>query len=1022
MIEANTAARLAARFATLAPAQRRAFLDKMAEQGMAFSQLPIPALPRPDASADHGAPLSYAQQRQWFLHRFEPDSAAYHISSSVELRGALDVDALAAAFATLARRHEALRTSFVANAAGHARQLVRPEVVIALPVTELSANPDAADVHAAAIAEAPFDLGVAPLLRVHLLKLGHQSHRLVLVMHHIVSDGWSMQLLIDELGAAYRARVADQPLALPAPQIGYTDYAAWQRNWLEAGERERQLNWWRDAQAGAPTVLALPTDRPRPARAAYLAQRCEIDIPDALAQALRERAQAQGGTLFMALLAGFHALLYRYTGSRDICVGVPVAGRNRIETERVVGLFVNTQIVRGQIDGRRPLSALLGDIREAVLGAQAHQDLPFEQLVDALQPERSMSYHPLFQVVHNHRRGDRAGRLSLPGLELESAPVGERATALELTLDTREDSAGQIHACFHYAAELFDVATAQRLARHYLRLLQQLADAPDCALDAVELLDAAERDSLLALGQGEVPADACMPVHAQIARHALAQPEAVAVTCGEQTLRYGELLARADRLAAVLHARGIGAEDRVGIALSRSLDIIVTLLAVMRAGAAYVPFDPAYPKDRLAYLFEDSVIRLLVTEPALLDTLPAPASLPVLTLDMVGNGPTLAAEVPVHPSQLAYVIYTSGSTGRPKGVCVSHGPLAMHVAATIDAYEMGLHSRELHFLSFAFDGAHERWLCALACGGSLVLRDDALWTPEQTAQAMIRHGVTNAGFPPAYLRQLAEYVEQSGERPDVSLYSFGGEAMPRGAFAQARRALGARTYINGYGPTETVVTPMVWKVRGDAPEADFAGTYAPIGRPVGDRRCYLLDAELNLVPPGVAGELHIGSEGLARGYLNRPGMSAERFIPDPFADDGARLYRTGDLARWLPDGQLEYLGRIDQQLKIRGFRIEPGEIEARILAQAGVGNAAVLAVEGPAGARLVAYVVSTSAAQIDVAAVRTALAADLPDYMVPAAFVVIDTLPLTPNGKLDRRALPAPAFESAQTFVAPEGE
>jgi len=1020
MIEANTAARLAARFATLAPAQRRAFLDKMAEQGIAFSQLPIPALPRAQASHPFDAPLSYAQQRQWFLHRFEPDSAAYHISSSVDLRGTLDVAALHAAFATLAARHEALRSAFVADADGNVRQIVHPAVTIDLPLTDLSADPAAADARAAVLAEAPFDLARAPLLRVHLLKLGHQSHRLVLVMHHIVSDGWSMQLLIDELAAAYQAQAAGQELSLPPAPIGYTDYAAWQRNWLEAGEQARQLSWWCDTLAGAPGVLALPADRPRPATAAYVAQRCDINIPDTLVTALRERAQAKRGTLFMALLTGFHALLYRYTASRDICVGVPVAGRTRIETERVVGLFVNTQIVRARIDGRQPLTALFDGVRLAVLGAQAHQDLPFEQLVDALLPERSVSYHPLFQVVHNHRRADRAARVSLPGLELESAPVGERTTALELTLDTREDSAGRVHARFHYAQELFDAATAQRLARHYLRLLRQLADDPALELDAVDLLDPDERRALLTLGHGELPAADGLPVHAHIARHAAAHPEAVAVICGEQTLRYGELLDRADRLAAVLHARGIGTDDRVGIALSRSPDIIVALLAVMRAGAAYVPFDPAYPKDRLAYLFDDSAIRLLVTEPALLDALPAPAALPVLTLDMVPADVAPLPEVAVHPDQLAYVIYTSGSTGRPKGVCVAHGPLAMHVAATIDAYEMGKHSRELHFLSFAFDGAHERWLCALACGGSLVLRDDALWTPEQTAAAMARHGVTNAGFPPAYLRQLAEYCEQTGQHPPVSLYSFGGEAMSRGGFAQARRALGAQTYINGYGPTETVVTPMVWKVRADDSAADFPGTYAPIGRPVGDRCCYLLDAELNLVPPGVAGELYIGGEGLARGYLNRPGMTAERFIPDPFADTGARLYRTGDLARWLPDDQLEYLGRIDQQLKIRGFRIEPGEIEARIAAQPDVAEAAVLAVEGPSGARLAAYVVATGGATVDVHAIRTALTAELPDYMVPAAFVVLDALPLTPNGKLDRRALPAPVFDSGQAFVAPE--
>ncbi|WP_231586583.1 condensation domain-containing protein, partial [Cupriavidus basilensis] len=522
MIEANTAARLAARFATLAPAQRRAFLDKMAEQGIAFSQLPIPALPQGGDDAA-GAPLSYAQQRQWFLHQFEPASAAYHISSGVSLRGRLDVAALGAAFATLAQRHAALRTAFVADAAGEVRQRVLPAAALAMPLLDLyqgsaaEATPQAraarADAIAAELAGQPFDLGSAPLLRVRLLRLGEEEHRLLLVMHHIVSDGWSMQLLIDELAACYRAHLLGDAASLPALPVGYADYAAWQRNWLEAGEQERQLAYWRAQLADAPAVLALPTDRPRPAAAVYQAHRLDIEIPDALAQALRERGRAHGATLFMVLLAGFQALLYRHAGSRDLCVGVPVANRNRIETEGVVGLFVNTQIVRGRLDGRQPLAAALEQARAAVLGAQAHQDLPFEQLVDALQPERSMSYNPLFQVVHNHRRSDRAALAELPGLVLETAPIGERSTALELTLDTRESTDGHISACFHYAAELFDAATVARLGAHYLRLLRQLAEAPEVALDAVALLDAGERSALLALGQGEAPPADGLAVH-----------------------------------------------------------------------------------------------------------------------------------------------------------------------------------------------------------------------------------------------------------------------------------------------------------------------------------------------------------------------------------------------------------------------------------------------------------------------------------------------------------------------------
>ncbi|MBY4899380.1 condensation domain-containing protein, partial [Cupriavidus sp. AU9028] len=558
MIEANTAARLAARFATLAPAQRRAFLDKMGEQGIAFSQLPIPALPQAGTDGAYEAPLSFAQQRQWFLHRFEPGSAAYHISSSVTLRGTLDVAALNAAFAAVTQRHEALRTVFVSDERGNARQRVLAHVSLDLPITDLSADPDpdaGADQLAAGIAELPFDLGQAPLLRVQLLRLRERHHRLVLVMHHIVSDGWSMQLLIDDIAAAYRAQLQGETGEAPAvqerPPVRYTDYAAWQRNWLEAGEQARQLEWWRSELAGAPAVLALPTDHPRPAAAVYRVGRCDIAIDDALAHGLRERAREHGATMFMLLQAGFQALLYRYTGSSDICVGMPVANRNRLEIERVVGLFVNTQILRVRIDGREPLRALLEQVRTAVLGAQAHQDLPFEQLVEALQPERSMSYNPLFQVVHNHRRGDRAAAAALPGLELESAPVGERTTALELTLDTREDSAGHIHASLLFAEDLFDASTAARLAAHYLRLLRALVDAPEQPLNRVDLLDDGERSALLELGHGDVGSAVAQPVHARIAAHAALHPDALAVVCGGQTLCYGELLARADRLAAV---------------------------------------------------------------------------------------------------------------------------------------------------------------------------------------------------------------------------------------------------------------------------------------------------------------------------------------------------------------------------------------------------------------------------------------------------------------------------------------
>ncbi|MDF3833723.1 amino acid adenylation domain-containing protein, partial [Cupriavidus basilensis] len=959
-------------------------------------------------------PLSPMQAGMLYhsVARSDAGGGAYINQLRVDIDG-LDAGRFAAAWRDALRSHDTLRTGFLQRGE-QPLQWVARDVVLPYAEEDWSLRAPASlgaalDELAAADLARGFDLERPPLMRLTLVRTAAARHHLVWTVHHLLVDGWSTSQLLGEVLQRYAGE------AVAAPEGRFADYI----DWLQARDAQAAQAFWSGSLAGFDTPTRLAETLAAPASGSgygLLQHACSA----AQTERLAAYARAQKVTMNTVVQAAWLLLLQRCTGQRRVAFGATVAGRPAEVpgAQQMLGLFINTLPVLAEPRAAQDLGDWLRELQAFNLSAREHAHTPLSDI----QRWGGQAGQRLFDsilVFENFPLEDALASAGRCGLGFET----QGSTGLtEYEMDVEVSLRQTLRLSFTYMRRAFDAEQVAAICAQMMALLGAMGTSPAQTVGSLSLLGPDEQAALLALGQGEVPADACMPVHAQIARHALAQPQAVAVTCGEQTLRYGELLARADRLAAVLHARGIGAEDRVGIALSRSPDIIVTLLAVMRAGAAYVPFDPAYPKDRLAYLFEDSAIRLLVTEPALLDTLPAPASLPVLTLDMVGNGPTLAAEVPVHPSQLAYVIYTSGSTGRPKGVCVSHGPLAMHVAATIDAYEMGSHSRELHFLSFAFDGAHERWLCALACGGSLVLRDDALWTPEQTAQAMIRHGVTNAGFPPAYLRQLAEYVEQSGERPDVSLYSFGGEAMPRGAFAQARRALGARTYINGYGPTETVVTPMVWKVRGDAPEADFAGTYAPIGRPVGDRRCYLLDAELNLVPPGVAGELHIGGEGLARGYLNRPGMSAERFIPDPFADDGARLYRTGDLARWLPDGQLEYLGRIDQQLKIRGFRIEPGEIEARILAQAGVGNAAVLAVEGPSGARLVAYVVPAGGAQVDIAAVRTALAADLPDYMVPAAFVVIDTLPLTPNGKLDRRALPAPEAEGAEHFVAPRNE
>ncbi|SCX59800.1 non-ribosomal peptide synthetase [Variovorax sp. EL159] len=1012
------------RFSRLNPAQRRAVYQKIRAEGFTIGQFPIVAR---DASAQPACVPSYAQMRQWFLWQLDAGSSAYHISGGLRLEGQLDIEALKESFNALVARHESLRTVFSATAEGLVEPRVLPHVVLDIPFVDLSSL-EAAQREARAqeetrrIADTPFDLTTGPLLRVALIRLGGDAHVLAVVMHHIVSDGWSMRIVVDEFVAQYRARVQGLAPEAEALPIQYADYAIWQKHWLEAGEKDRQLDYWK-AQLGAEhPVLQLPTDHPRSADGKYRAAHHATALPPSLAEALRRRAQAEGATLFMVLLTGFQVLLNRYTAQKDIRVGVPIANRHRVESERIIGFFVNTQVLRNALDGRMRLKQALANTREAALGAQAHQDLPFEQLVEALQPERSLSTAPLFQVMFNHLQQDHRALESLPGLALQDYALGEQAAQFELTLGAIEDGPGQVQLNFHYARELFDARTVERMAAHYFAVLEALAHAPDQRIGDIDLLAADETRQLTQWGVNlRAEGGDAEPVHRLMARQAKAQPDATALIFGDRTLSYGELDRRANRLAHRLIAWGVKPEARVGIAVERSMDMVVGLLGILKAGAAYVPMDTEYPVDRLAYMAEDSGIALLVTQSHLRSRVPLREGVRVLELDTtdLAADSELASEVPVHAGQLAYIIYTSGSTGMPKGVMVAHGPFAAHCVDTAVLYEMGPRSCELHFLSFSFDGAHERLFTALCCGASLLLRDATLWTAEQTLDAMQRHGVTNAGFPPVYLRQLADWARDTGRCPPVHLYSFGGEAMSRESFDAVRKHLKPQILINGYGPTEAVVTPMLWKV--DA-AASFSEGYAPIGQPVGGRKAYVLDGDLNRVPRNVAGELYLGGTGLARGYLHRAGLSAERFVADPFDGAGGRLYRTGDWVRWRDDGQLEYLGRIDHQVKVRGFRIELGEIEARLLAEPEVRQAVVIAAAGLSGARLVAYVSSRSGQQADAAQLKERLARALPDYMVPAVVMVVDALPLSPSGKVDRHALPEPTAETGRAYEAPQGE
>ncbi len=1018
----SAAHRIARRFVLMPQDKRRLYLEKMAQENLSPANLPVPEC----QSALQTLPLSYAQERLWFLWQLEPDSAAYNLPRALRLRGQLDLVALGQSFDALVERHQPLRTVFALHD-GKACQVIQEAAPVTIDVETFTA-PDPLGTGLQAYIEAeihrPFDLLTGPLLRVRLVQLADDDHVLVLTLHHIVSDGWSMQLMVDELVQGYLARTgAGQGAPLAELPIQYADYAIWQRSWMEAGELERQLAFWQAELGGEQPVLQLPTDHMRPAFPSGRGSGVELQLPPALSAALLDLAKSQGVTVFMLLLASFQSLLYRYTGQADVRIGVPSANRNRPEIEGLIGFFVNTQVFKSQLDGRLRFTQLLEQVKDRSIQAQAYQDLPFEQLVEHLSPERSLSHSPLFQVMFNHQRETAAqSLLELPGLRIEGVAWRNQTAKLDLALDTREAN-GQLSARFTYASDLFEPGTIERLARHWQQLLAAIVDQSDCALGDLPLLDETERSHALLAWKNDQRDATFVAVHQRIAEHARLTPDAIAVTCQTRSLSYAELDARAERLASRLYLRTGGAAVRIGIALPRDEQVFVALLAVLKAGCAYVPLDLQHPPQRLAYLMRDAGMPLLLTHASVSAGLPTDAGVVALDID------TLLAEVepdapapnlPTAAQQLAYVIYTSGSTGEPKGVEVAHQPIALHCQAIGERYAMTPADCELLFMSLAFDGAHERWLTTLTHGGRLLLREEGLWTPEQTLQAMDAHGVSVAAFPPVYLQQLAEHAAAHGPVPAVRIYCFGGDAVPNASFERVREVLRPQHIINGYGPTETVVTPLLWKAPADqaCPSA-----YAPIGSPVGLRTACVLDADLNLVPAGASGELYLGGL-LAQGYLNRPGLTAERFVADPFSRFGERLYRTGDLVRLRADGEYDYLGRVDQQVKIRGFRIELGEIESRLLAHSAVEDAVVQARDGQGGKQLVAYVVARQeqAPTPLVTLLRAALKAELPDYMVPAHFMLMDSLPLTPNGKLDRKALPAPDFSArAEDHVEPAG-
>jgi amino acid adenylation domain-containing protein len=1010
-------------YSALSADKRQKALTLLREQGIDIRTFPIVCrpqdLPHPESS--------FSQRSLWFLEQIQPGNASYNMPGAVRLRGRLDVPALHATLNEIVRRHETLRTSF-ASTDGVPLQRIAAPLPLALPLTDLRGlAPAERDASAAALARAeagaPFDLGVAPLLRVHLLQLADDEHVILFTLHHIIADGWSIGVLVREVAALYRAYTQGLPSPLPPLPIQYADFAHWQRSWLTGAVLERQLAYWKTQLADAPTLLALPTDRPRPAVQSHRGAAWHLTIPAATTGALRTLAQSSGATLFMVLAAAFNVLLARHAGQDDICIGTAIANRNRSETEDLIGFFVNSLVLRTRVDDDASFAALLAQVRSTTLDAYTHQDLPFEQLVEVLQPARHTSHAPLFQVMLI-LQNTRSETFELPGLVIAPGP-GSRSTArFDLTLEAIE-TAHELECVFEYNTDLFDKATIERMADHFLCLLDAVAAAPATRVADLPLLAEAERAQLLAdWNDTSLDWNGPASVHALFEAQVRANPHACAAVFINERLSYAELNERANRLAHYLRGRGVGPDVAVAVHLERSLALPVALLGVLKAGGAYLPIDPGHPQERVAFMLADVRPVLVLTEQHLLATLPADAP-PALCLDsqwsLVAHESATDPAALAGPDHLAYIIYTSGSTGRPKGVAIAHGGIVNRMLWMQQAYQLTPADRVLQKTPFGFDVSVWEFFWTFATGAALILaipggHQDARYL----ADLIESEAVTTMHFVPP---MLDAFLDQGDLLKCRSLRTVicSGQELPYELQLRFLRQLSGVALHNLYGPTEATVDVTSWDCA-----APCSRDIVPIGKPIANTRIYLLDRHQRPVPVGVAGELHIAGEALARGYLNRPGLTADKFIPDPFgAVPGGRMYKTGDLARYLPDGNIEYLGRIDRQIKLRGFRIEPGEIEAALARLAGVREAVVLLREDtPGERRLVAYLTPQPDQSVpEPPQLRGALAEHLPDYMVPAHFVALQAFPLTPNGKVDKKALPAldQAMFAARVWESPLG-
>lgn len=1000
------------RLASLSPEQRELLLKQLQKKKSKQAQPKIGAIKHYERSSNR-LPMSYAQQRLWFLDQFQSGSASYNISAALKLRGNLDVEALRLAFEEIVNRHESLRTTFV-NEDGQGKQVINDPQRWELPTISLEPlseeeQDEVIKTRFQGDAHTSFDLINGPLLRTRLIRLASDRHILIVTMHHIVADGWSMGVLIKEVATLYEAYSEDRSSPLPDLKIQYADYAQWQREWLTGDRLEKQLSYWKERLQGAP-VLELPTDFSRPPVQTFAGANIQFELEPSLATRLNELAKKQGVTLFTVLMATLKVLLHRYSGQEDLCVGTPIANRTRPELEPLIGCFVNTLAVRSDLGGNISFTSLLRQMQQDLTGAYDHQEIPFERLVDELGVAREMSHTPLFQVMFVLQNATQTNALQLPGLDIELLPEESHTSKFDITVNLREEK-GAIKGDWEFATDLFKHATIERMMGHFKNLLMSIVQDPSVGIDELTLLSDSDRSQLLQnFNQTTAAYERNDCIIQRFEAEARAYEHTTAIEFEEQSLTYGELNNLANRIGKTLIERGVKPNFRVGICADRSIEMVAGILGILKAGAAFVPLDPSYPQDRLLFMLEDTDADVVVVHSHLRERLPIADNQAVVLDDFTLKAPEENCDNPgvyVDPKAPAYVMYTSGSTGKPKGIEVVQRNVVRLVRNT---NFMSLNDSVvfLQYAPISFDAATLEIWGPLLNGGKLVVCPPGQLSAEELGQVIQKHQVNAAWLTAALFHFIAEYHIES--LAGVKQLLAGGDVLSPALVKKVLATHPGATLINGYGPTENTTFTCCYPMR----TVDDVRQTVPIGKPIANTRIYILDKQLNPVPVGVPGELYTSGDGVSNGYLNRDELTNEVFVRNPFDDgDDPVMYKTGDLVRFYEDGNVEYIGRIDQQVKIRGYRIELGEIEEALGRINTVRSVAVIAREDVPGVkRLVAYVIPQDNEDVIAHELKAELKNSLPEYMIPSAFVVMENFPVTANGKLDRKALPKPENET----------